>query len=125
MDIGGPGKRFCLHAGRKTWRKKEFNAIYFNAWEDDFCDDPLVAIIGQLSNSFQDKDFKEIGEIIGNIMEKAKPLLIPTVLGILNKTTGIVIPEESLKNLRGSYLDEYVEQIKNKNDLKETLKGAG
>ena len=118
----GTGKTFLLTRWQKDLEKEKFKAIYFNAWEDDFCDDPLVAIIGQLSDSFQDKDFKEIGEIIGNIIGKAKPLLISTVLGILNKTTGIVIPEELLKNLRGSYLDEYAEQIKNKDELKTHLK---
>ena len=55
----GTGKTFLLTRWQKDLEKKGFNAIYFNAWEDDFCDDPLVAIIGQLSGSFQDKDFKE------------------------------------------------------------------
>ena len=115
----GTGKTFLLTRWQKDLEKEGFKAIYFNAWEDDFCDDPLVAIIGQLSGSFQEEDFD------GNtkkIKETAKPLLIPTVLGILNKTTGIVIPEELLKNLRDSSLDEYAEQIKNKNELKEHLK---
>ena len=114
----GTGKTFLLTRWQKDLEKEGFNAIYFNAWEDDFCDDPLVAIIGQLSGSFQEEGF---GEILGNIIEKAKPLLIPTVLGILNKTTE-VIPEELLKNLRDSSLDEYAEQIKNKKELKKHLK---
>ena len=53
----GTGKTFLLTRWQKDLEKEGFNAIYFNAWEDDFCDDPLVAIIGQLSDSFQDNGF--------------------------------------------------------------------
>ena len=115
----GTGKTFLLTRWQKDLEKKGFNAIYFNAWEDDFCDDPLVAIIGQLSGSFQGKGFKKI---LDKVKKIAKPLLIPTVLGVLNKTTEIVISEELLKNLRDSSLDEYAEQIKNKKELKKHLK---
>ena len=120
----GTGKTFLLTRWQKDLEKEGFNAIYFNAWEDDFCDDPLVAIIGQLSDSFQGKDFKEI--IIGNIIiGKAKPLLMSNALDFLGKTiafyTGIKIPEELLKNLRDSSLAEYAEQRKNKKELKARL----
>lgn len=45
----GTGKTFLLRRWQVELDKAEFKSIYFNAWEDDFCDDPLAAIIGQLS----------------------------------------------------------------------------
>ena len=45
----GTGKTFFLVRWRRELRRQEIPTIYFNAWEDDFCDDPLVAIIGQLT----------------------------------------------------------------------------
>ena len=42
----GTGKTFLLKRWQKQLENDGFRAIYFNAWEDDFCDDPLVAIIG-------------------------------------------------------------------------------
>ena len=45
----GTGKTFFLEHWRDDLQKKEIQSIYFNAWEDDFCHDPLVAIIWQLA----------------------------------------------------------------------------
>ena len=69
----------------------------------NFCDDPLVAIIGQL--------FLYRNKNQGNSKTSA----------YVKKSYGIKIPE-LLKNLRDSSLDEYAEQIKNKNELKKNLK---
>ena len=62
----GSGKTFML----KRWRQQLINskdndgfggkAIYFNAWEDDFHANPLVAIIGQLWKELKQDDWKEI-----------------------------------------------------------------
>ena len=50
----GTGKTFMLKRWQKQLEEEEsFQAIYFNAWDDDFCDDPLIAIIGQLSDYLQ------------------------------------------------------------------------
>ena len=118
----GTGKTFLLTRWQKELENEGFNAIYFNAWEDDFCDDPLVAIIGQLSRSFQRKGYKVI---LNKITRTAKPLLMSNALDFLGKTivsyTGIKIPDELLKNSRNSSLDEYAEQIENKKELKEHL----
>ena len=42
----GSGKTFFLKRWQKDLANESFISVYFNAWEDDFCDDPLVAIIG-------------------------------------------------------------------------------
>ena len=57
----GTGKTFFLT--RLRWHLKEngFEAIYFNAWQDDFLDDPLLAILGQLAEVLKDTRFRELG----------------------------------------------------------------
>ena len=55
----GTGKTFMLKRWQQDLQNQGFNAIYFNAWEDDFCDDPLLAIIGQLASYFSKGRFKE------------------------------------------------------------------
>ena len=55
----GTGKTFLLRRWQKDLGSEGFSAIYFNAWEDDFCDDPLLAIIGQLSDHFQKGNLKK------------------------------------------------------------------
>ena len=48
----GCGKTFFLKRLQSDLDKKKFQTIYFNAWEDDFQADPLIAIIGQLDQYF-------------------------------------------------------------------------
>lgn len=82
----GTGKTFLLRRWQVELNKAEFKSIYFNAWEDDFCEDPLAAIIGQLSKHFAEDNFKER---IGKIKEKAGPLLARIPFGLLQKHTGV------------------------------------
>ena len=53
----GSGKTFFLTRFARDYNKREPNgrAIYFNAWQDDFLDDPLLAIICQLKSVVKDK----------------------------------------------------------------------
>jgi len=44
----GTGKTFFLRRFMVQWESNNGKALYFNAWEDDNLDDPLVALIGQL-----------------------------------------------------------------------------
>ena len=54
----GTGKTFMLMRWHRTLEHENYRAIYFNAWEDDFYDDPLVAIVGQLSKYFDEHSLK-------------------------------------------------------------------
>ena len=54
----GTGKTFVLKRWQKELEGKGYKSIYFNAWEDDFCDDPLIAIIGQLSDSLKEEEIQ-------------------------------------------------------------------
>jgi len=44
----GSGKTFLLKRWQKQLTKEGYTAIYYNAWEDDFIDDPLASLICQL-----------------------------------------------------------------------------
>ena len=52
----GTGKTFFLKRWYEDLQDQEFQAIYFNAWEDDFHQDPLVAIVGQLVKHWREND---------------------------------------------------------------------
>ena len=63
----GTGKTFMLKRWQKDLESQDFKAIYFNAWEDDFCDDPLLAIIGQLSEYFKESSLKSFTDKVAKI----------------------------------------------------------
>ena len=72
----GTGKTFLLRRWAQDLRNQDpkWQAIYFNAWEDDFNDDPLLAIIGQLSEYFDEGPLHEIARgvagALGHILVK-------------------------------------------------------
>ena len=114
----GTGKTFLLKRWQKQLEKDGFRALYFNAWEDDFCDDPFVAIIGQLSDFLGRGKFQNLGD---NIKEAAKPLLIQGAMSTLHKVSGVNL-DEILKQFADKALDEYSQQGEKKNELKAALR---
>ena len=113
----GTGKTFLLKRWQKQLEKDGFRAIYFNAWEDDFCDDPFVAIIGQLSDFLEQKGIKGFDD---KIKEAAKSLLFQGALSILHKISGLNI-DEILEQFADKTLDEYSQQREKKTELQTAL----
>ena len=51
LSLNGPwgsGKTWMLQRLQKHLENQGLRAIYYNTWEDDFCQDPLMGILGQL-----------------------------------------------------------------------------
>lgn len=70
--------------------------LYFNAWENDFVEDPLIAFIGEINKALTerkgkgkfDTQIKKLQTIGGKIIRKAIPLTIQIATqGILNQDT--------------------------------------
>ncbi|MFZ2653746.1 MAG: P-loop NTPase fold protein [Victivallales bacterium] len=116
----GSGKTFFLKRWQAQLTKNGFKSIYFNAWEDDHCGDPLVAIIGQLWNSLKDSDLKEIGK---SIKKSAKPLLTKTVFNTVKVITGEIVDlnEKDLKNVAEQTVDDYFTTREQRDELKGRL----
>ena len=114
----GTGKTFLLKRWQKQLEKDGFRAIYFNAWEDDFCDDPFVAIIGQLSDFLEREEFQNWGN---RIKEAAKPVLIQSLRSVFHNVSG-VDPDKVLEQFAKKTLDEYSKQTEKKNELKAALR---
>ena len=114
----GTGKTFMLRRWQKDLEIQGFQAIYFNAWEDDFCDDPLLAIVGQLSEYFREGNLKTVAH---KAVEIAIPLLRKNLFGVLNKTTGLSFDIEQKEYSGINLLQEYLDQRASKDELKKHL----
>ena len=114
----GTGKTFMLKRWQKALEEDNYQAIYFNAWQDDFCDDPLLAILGQLSEYFKEGNLKTFAD---RVVETAFPLLQKNLLSVLSKTTGLTLEIEHNEQAKRDHLSEYLDQRATKDELKEHL----
>ena len=112
----GTGKTFLLKRWQKDLERERFKAIYYNAWEDDFCDDPLLSIIGQLSEHFRESRFKEIVRKVGRT---AVQLIKKNVVAEFSRQTGIVLEVDQSEQDSRDLLQEYLDQRETKDRLKE------
>lgn len=125
----------------KSYLKKEHDAhsLYFSAWEDDFSNEPLIAILGSL-NGYIEENFKDNDEVInkfnqakefgGKVLKRGLPAFVKGATGgVLDLDKGFesamgAISEETVKGLIENYSKEkeITEQFKKLiNELLELL----
>ena len=75
----GTGKTFLLERWKQDLENQDWQAIYYNAWEDDFSEDPLLSITGQLSEHFDKSSFS--GTVRGLVR------LVPPLLDVVAPVT--------------------------------------
>ena len=114
----GTGKTFMLTRWQKDLENQDFSAVYFNAWEDDFCDDPLLAILGQMSEYFKEGELKTLAH---RVIQTAIPLIQKNLLSVLSKSTGLTLEFEQGEQNERDLLKEYLDQRATKDELKEHL----
>ena len=117
----GTGKTFMLRRWQRDLENQDFKAIYFNAWEDDFCEDPLLAIIGQLWSYFEkDKEGRFEG-FLKKIRENAGPLIRANINSLVRKYIGVTGEVGPSKQDGRDLVDEYLHQTSTKDTLKKSL----
>ena len=114
----GTGKTFMLKRWQTDLENQGFNAIYFNAWEDDFCDDPLLAIIGQISEYFKEEG---VSAIASKVVHTAVPLLLKNAPALIKLATGINLDVGQMKSSDRDFLKEYLDQRATKDKVKNHL----
>lgn len=83
----GAGKTTFVKMWKQQLTNDGYRCIYFNAWECDFQEDPFVAIMSELYDSFDTtENFKEVITSGTKILTKVSGEIVK---GILSKVTGI------------------------------------
>ena len=128
----GTGKTFILKRWQQSLQNQGYKAIYFNAWEDDFCDDPLLAMIGQMSEHFTDDRFKRVADaakpLIGltrkHFVAALNSLLSGAASSVASSVSGqpvaipVEIPSDGWQNEERNSLKDYRKQRASKDELK-------
>lgn len=109
----GSGKSYLLRRWQEQLKQDGFKAIYFNAWEDDWLEDPLLALLGQL---WMTLDCERNVSLSGDDkFSKNIPLLMDMLSiaadSFLSNCSKIDIAKlkESYKTPEGKILDKYLQ----------------
>jgi hypothetical protein len=121
----GSGKTTFVKMWRQHLNNREFKTLYFNAWASDYTEDPLIALIAELSELSADNG--TINKIEAGAVRITASVLKSTLKGVLKKATGIdadVISDaidESI-DIGKKYLDKFEEQKTTLEEFKENLR---
>ncbi|MCK4414968.1 MAG: AAA family ATPase [Candidatus Eisenbacteria sp.] len=128
----GTGKTVFAHMLRAQLQSRGHPCIYFNAWENDFVADPMVAFLGEIDAAIKSKALKlppkaaarkkwrsarQKGEVV---LRAAAPLAVRIL------SQGIIDApriSEALEKLAGEALDGYPSQKKQMESFRESLQG--
>ena len=82
----GTGKTTFVRMWRRYLERNGFAALYFNAWECDFVEDPLIALVGELKElRADDPTFKKVASVTTKVLTTGA---IEFGKGVLKKVTG-------------------------------------
>lgn len=125
----GTGKTFFLRRLEKYYAQEGGRAIYFNAWEDDCVDDPLVSLICQLNKVLGEDGCEDICK---SIKEAMVPLLkhggLSILKSFLKNKVGLDVDALSAEELlsRSEKLGKaYADDVASREHLKSALERLG
>ena len=117
----GTGKTFLLKRWAQDLQNQDppWQAIYYNAWEDDFANDPLISVTGQLSEHFKKGALWAKARKLGGLVA---PFVQPVASAASIATTGVPVPNiRRSKQAPPNHLADYLEKQAAKDELKKHL----
>ncbi len=137
----GWGKTTFIEMWKKHLESLGHTCLYFNAWENDFVEDPLIAFVGEIAKVIDDKkakgkvgvQFKKLQSLSEKIVRRALPVAIQVVTqGVLNQDTikqtsdVLFASSDEIANFASEMAKEKVKQYESdKNGIVEFKKELG
>lgn len=107
----GAGKTTFLRIWQQYLRNQGFPVIEFNAWENDFSEDPLVALSTELTEGLNEYKEDPLPDKIKNTKQAAKEVLRRAVPGVIRLATAGVLDVNPLwEKEAGQVLASYAEE---------------
>jgi len=114
----GAGKTTFVKMWAQLMVDNGFKTLYLNAWENDFYDDPLIPILGELYEDLKGDDY-------GNLIEKAGEIsasIIPALAkGISKKILGNEDIPELIHDATKGIVQVFKDEVKEYNNKKKSL----
>lgn len=108
----GTGKTTFVKMWEQELKNAEFKTVYFNAWENDFEDNPLTALIGELKNIVNKKGEEKFKKLVKNAAQITKNVAPAIIKAFLEKYLDSKTLSEALSDTSKSFLEIFEEDIK-------------
>nr|WP_288837629.1 P-loop NTPase fold protein [uncultured Flavobacterium sp.] len=116
----GTGKTTFVKMWQQLLKNKGFRTIYFNAWENDFEDNPLTAFVGELQ-IINKKDNDKFNRIVKNAALISKNVAPAIVKAFLKKYVDSETLVEGVSDTSKSFLEIFEADIKEYSKRKESI----
>jgi hypothetical protein len=120
----GTGKTTFVNMWKAQMDNQGYKTIYFNAWESDYMEDPLVALVSELKViNASDTSFTKITANVGKILLTTVSSVFKTFLKSKAGVATEVVKDmlEATKDVGLSCLDEYAESKATVKEFKRDL----
>ncbi|RYZ83782.1 MAG: hypothetical protein EOP04_19295, partial [Proteobacteria bacterium] len=120
----GTGKTTFIKMWKQLLNNKSYRTIYFNAWENDFDSNPLVALIAEFESIAIKSTKKDFKSLLKNAATLAKNVLPATSKTIVDHLTGgtAKVTSEIAQNLTRAVTDIFEGKVKDYAERKKTIK---
>ncbi|UWX54895.1 KAP family NTPase [Maribacter litopenaei] len=120
IDNGwGHGKTTFIKMWQQKLKNEEFSTLYFNAWENDFQDEVILALISELSE-LRDKSKRNFDDLVGKTAKFMSKVAPAAIKGAAAKLVGDEAISEVIKAGVEFTTDEVESSLK---EIKERKKG--
>jgi len=121
----GTGKTTFLKMWIELLKSGNTSCIYFNAWENDFAEDPLISLLGEINIAlkylnFDDDRRPDIKAYLSDAKKLGSAIIKRSTHGIIKHTTAGIIDTDDIKE--HAFKNQQAESIKDRFDQYETDK---
>ena len=109
----GTGKTTFVKMWERDLKNKEYQTLYFNAWENDFEDNPLTALMGELktiTTKSTEQDFKNTLNKAAILTKQIAPIIAK---GIADKYVDSNSVKEAIVGVTKGMSDIFENEVKN------------
>lgn len=108
----GTGKTTFVKMWQQHLKNKEFKTLYFNAWENDYDSDPLVAILAELKKLTGDTDNKVFKSVLDTGVKLTKSIFPIILKAIAQKYIEIDAIKEAIGEISKDATEMFKEEVK-------------
>lgn len=107
----GTGKTTFIKMWEQDLKKQGFQTIYFNAWENDFENNPLIALMGELKTLTDGRDEENFKKALKTAAVLSKHILPVIVQSIANKYMDTDAVKDAITGVTKGMVDVFEKDV--------------